>query len=70
MLTKAESTPEWSKPRDLVKAKNSDIKSYVIAAPKYVVEVLSETYKREYALQKANQTVIANIKKADGQGSF
>ncbi len=53
------------------KAKDADIKFYVIAAPKYSVEVLAENYKRaEEVLQKIGQNVVANITKAGGQGSF
>jgi translation initiation factor 2 subunit 1 len=53
------------------KTKDADVKFYVIAAPKYSVEVLAENYKRaEEVLQKVSDSVIANITKAGGQGSF
>lgn len=51
--------------------KNGDIRFYVIAAPKYGVEVLAENYKRaEEILQNVSETVISNIDKAGGQGTF
>jgi translation initiation factor 2 subunit 1 len=53
------------------KAKDADIRFYVVAAPKYSVEVLAENYKRaEEVLQKVSQTVVTNITKAGGQGTF
>src|SRR3990170_312869 len=53
------------------KAKDADVRFYVIAAPRYSVEALAENYKRaEEVLQKVSQSVIANITKAGGQGSF
>jgi len=53
------------------KAKDAEVKFYVIAAPKYSVEVSAENWKRaEEVLQKVSQSVVANITKAGGQGSF
>jgi translation initiation factor 2 subunit 1 len=53
------------------KTKDSEIRFYVIAAPKYSVEVLAENYKRaEEVLQKVAQRVVSNITKAGGQGTF
>ena len=53
------------------KTKDADIRFYVIAAPKYMVEVLAENYKRaEDVLQKVSQAVVTNITKAGGMGSF
>lgn len=53
------------------KPKDADIKFYVIAAPKYSIEALAENYKRaEEILQKAAQSVITNITKAGGTGTF
>ena len=53
------------------KTKDSEIKFYVIAAPKYNVEILAENYKRaEDVLQKVSQAVVTNITKAGGTGSF
>ena len=53
------------------KTKDADVRFYVIAAPKYMVEVLAENYKRaEDVLQKVSQAVVTNITKAGGTGSF
>lgn len=51
--------------------KDAEVRFYVIAAPKYSIEVLAENYKRaEDVLQKAAQSVMSNITKAGGQGTF
>jgi translation initiation factor 2 subunit 1 len=53
------------------KTKDANIRFYVLAAPKYSVEVLAENYKRaEDVFQKVSQSVVTNITKAGGQGSF
>ena len=53
------------------KAKDAEVRFYVKAAPKYSIEALAENYKRaEEVLQKASQSVISNIAKAGGQGSY
>ncbi|MBN1357526.1 translation initiation factor IF-2 subunit alpha [Candidatus Bathyarchaeota archaeon] len=53
------------------KPKDADVRFYVIAAPKYSLEVSAENYKRaEEILQKVSQGVVSNIVKASGQGSF
>jgi translation initiation factor 2 subunit 1 len=53
------------------KPKDADAQFYVIAAPKYSVEVSAENYKRaEEVLQKVSQSVVSNIVKAGGQGTF
>jgi len=53
------------------KAKDAKITFYVIAAPKYNIEVQAENYKRaEDVMQKTADNVLANIAKAGGQGSF
>jgi translation initiation factor 2 subunit 1 len=53
------------------KTKDTDIRFYVVAAPKYSVEVLAENYKRaEEVLQKVSETVVSNVVKAGGQGTF
>jgi translation initiation factor 2 subunit 1 len=53
------------------KAKDADVRFYVVAAPKYSVEVLAENYKRaEEILQNVSQSVVSNITKVGGQGSF
>ncbi len=53
------------------KARDSDVKFYVIAAPHYSVEVQAENWKRaEDLLQKIGQSVVTNITKQGGTGSF
>jgi translation initiation factor 2 subunit 1 len=53
------------------KTKDADVRFYVIAAPKYSVEVSAENYKRaEEVLQKVAQSVVSNVVKAGGQGVF
>ncbi len=53
------------------KAKDADVSFYVIAAPKYSIEVSAENYKRaEEVLQTVSQNVVSNIVKAGGQGVF
>lgn len=50
---------------------DADVHFYVIAAPKYSVEVSAENYKRaEEILQKVSQSVVSNVIKAGGQGTF
>jgi translation initiation factor 2 subunit 1 len=53
------------------KLKDATVKFYVIAAPKYSIEVSAENWKRaEDVLQKISQNVVSNITKAGGQGTF
>jgi translation initiation factor 2 subunit 1 len=53
------------------KTKDAEVRFYVIAAPKYSVEVLAENYKRaEEILQKVAQSVVANVVNDGGQGTF
>jgi translation initiation factor 2 subunit 1 len=53
------------------KTKDAEVRFYVIAAPKYSVEVLAENYKRaEEVLQKVAQSVVTNVVNDGGQGSF
>ncbi len=53
------------------RAKDVKIEFYVIAAPKYSLEVSADNWKRaEEFLGKVSDSVIANITKAGGQGSF
>jgi len=53
------------------RVKDANIKLYVIAAPKYSLEVQAENYKRaEDVLQKTAQNVVTIITKAGGQGNF
>lgn len=53
------------------KTEDSDVRFYVMAAPRYSVEVLAANYKRaEEVLQKVTQAVVSNVTKAGGTGSF
>ena len=55
------------------KAKSEDAKLrfYVVAAPKYRIEVLAENYKHaEAILQGVGEKVVSHVVKAGGQGSF
>ncbi|MGF3523022.1 MAG: translation initiation factor IF-2 subunit alpha [Candidatus Bathyarchaeia archaeon] len=61
----------FSNAKKAEKSKDATVKFYVIAAPKYSVEVSAENYKRaEDVLQKVGQSVVTFITKAGGQGSF
>jgi translation initiation factor 2 subunit 1 len=53
------------------KAKDVKIEFYVIAAPRYSVEVAADNWKRaEELLDKVGQGVVTNIIKSGGQGTF
>ena len=53
------------------KTKDTKIRFYVKAAPKYNIEVLADNYKRgEEVFQKISEHVVANIVEAGGKGSF
>lgn len=53
------------------KARDAEIEFYVIAAPKYSLEVSAENWKRaEELLGKVSEAVVTNVTKAGGQGSF
>ena len=53
------------------KARDAKIRAYVVAAPKYCIEVMAENYKRaEDVLQKFAEDIISNVSKAGGQGTF
>jgi translation initiation factor 2 subunit 1 len=53
------------------KSRDVKLRFYVVAAPKYCIEVLAENYKRaEDILQKVAQNVVSNVVKAGGQGTF
>ncbi len=59
------SAKKTEKPRD------AKVNFYVIAAPKYSVEVAAENWKRaEEILQKVGDAVVDNVSKAGGSGSF
>jgi translation initiation factor 2 subunit 1 len=53
------------------KSSETKIRVYVVAPPKYHIEVSAEDYKKaEKSLEKATETVIKNIAKAGGTGTF
>ena len=53
------------------KPKGTRVRLYVVAAPKYAVEILAEDYKEaEKIIQNAAETAIKFITKAGGTGSF
>jgi translation initiation factor 2 subunit 1 len=53
------------------KSRDAKFRFYVVAAPKYCIEVMAENYKRaEDVLQKVAQNVVSNVVKAGGQGVF
>lgn len=53
------------------KPEDVDVRFYVMAAPKYSVEVLASNYKRaEDVFQKVSQAVVSNVTKSGGTGSF
>ena len=50
---------------------NAKVRFYVVAAPKYSVEIMAEDYKRaEETFQKVAQNIVTNVTKAGGQGTF
>jgi translation initiation factor 2 subunit 1 len=53
------------------KSRTARLRFYVVAAPKYRVEVMADNYKdAEDVLQKVGETVVSNVSKAGGQGVF
>lgn len=53
------------------KSAGTKVHVYVVAPPKYRIEVLAEDYKKaERVLEKATETAIKNITKAGGTGTF
>jgi translation initiation factor 2 subunit 1 len=61
----------FSSAKKAEKSRDAKIRFYVIAAPKYCVEVLAENYKQaEEVLQKVAEDVVSNVAKAGGQGTF
>lgn len=53
------------------RSRDTKLRFYVIAAPRYCVEVLADNYKRaEEILQKAGQNVVSSVEKAGGHGVF
>jgi translation initiation factor 2 subunit 1 len=61
----------FSNARKTEKLGSTKLRFYVIAAPKYSIEVLAEDYRRaEDTFQRVAQNVVSNVTKAGGQGSF
>ena len=57
--------------QNVEKAEGTDVQFAVIAAPRYSVEVSAANWKRaEEVLQQVGETVVSNITKAGGTGSF
>jgi translation initiation factor 2 subunit 1 len=53
------------------KLRDAKIHFYVIAAPKYGIEVMAENYKHaETVMQKVAETIISHVVKAGGEGVF
>jgi translation initiation factor 2 subunit 1 len=53
------------------KSKNTKFRFYVVAAPKYRIEVLADNYKQgEEVLQKVAESVVTSVSKAGGHGVF
>ena len=53
------------------RSRDAKVRFYVVAAPKYCIEVMAENYKRaEAVLQKIAESVVANVVKEGGQGVF
>ncbi|HDI12464.1 MAG TPA: translation initiation factor IF-2 subunit alpha, partial [Candidatus Bathyarchaeota archaeon] len=50
---------------------NGQVKLYVVAPPRYAIEVIAEDYRTaEQIMEKAKDAVLRNISKLGGQGSF
>ncbi len=53
------------------KSRDAKLRFYVVATPKYRIEVLAENYKHaEAVLQRVAENVVSNVVKAGGQGVF
>jgi len=53
------------------KSREAKFRFYVIAAPKYCIEVMAENYKNaEAVLQRVAENIVSNVVKAGGEGSF
>ncbi|MEM3551410.1 MAG: translation initiation factor IF-2 subunit alpha [Candidatus Bathyarchaeia archaeon] len=53
------------------RARDAKVRFYVVAAPKYCIEVSADNYKHaETLLQKVAEAVVSNIVKAGGEGVF
>jgi translation initiation factor 2 subunit 1 len=57
--------------RKTEKSRNAKLRFYVVAAPKYRIEVLAENYKHaEAVLQRVAENVVSGVIKAGGKGVF
>jgi translation initiation factor 2 subunit 1 len=53
------------------KSRDAKLRFYVVAAPKYCIEVMAENYKHaEAILQKVGENVVSSVVKEGGQGVF
>jgi len=53
------------------KSRDAKLRFYVVAAPKYCVEVMAENYKHaEAVLQRVAEAVVSNVTNAGGEGVF
>ncbi len=53
------------------RVRDAKVRFYVVAAPKYCIEVSADNYKHaEALLQKVGEAVVSNIVKAGGEGVF
>lgn len=53
------------------KVRDAKIRFYVVAAPRYCIEVMAENYKHaESTLQRIAENVVSSVVKAGGQGVF
>jgi len=53
------------------KSKETEVRVYTVSPPSYRIEVLAENYKKaEDLLQNAADTVLENITKVGGEGTF
>jgi translation initiation factor 2 subunit 1 len=53
------------------KSRDAKLRFYVVATPKYAIEVLADNYKHaEEVLQKVAENVVSNVNKAGGHGVF
>jgi translation initiation factor 2 subunit 1 len=53
------------------KSRGAKLRFYVVAAPRYRVEVMADNYKHaEDVLQRAADSVVLNVTKAGGHGVF
>jgi len=61
----------FKKARNIRKPDNSDVRIFVIGAPKYRVEVLADNYKEaEKLLERAVSVALETIKETGGEGKF